>query len=375
MKISNARRLHIILEHHASTSSPDQLKNIMIRLMSFHKVQPKTSDESLSKCYYRQLRSVKEFLFGSKHTQTKQYDSFLAKKPVFLLISSWFFEFNSKSNIIFTDFISQIVSVGSSLENGSEVMDISVLLYSYFTACKDINTTEEGVLHIFDIIGAINNAVKQSLERDDQNDLCTILAIAQIALEHMHTSVGYTYASWFESLFIKRSSTILDKRMSTVFIKTLQQMILYEIPSVLQIHGRALLDCTTIPNSQLYVSSARKRLLELGVDRHLKSYPISLKTPLRLDIITDDNSGEGDEVGEIIQQFMQKDNTVPVSLLHAHVFKKQWFMSTFLPTLLDWKGRNVEARDKLIIALRKMNKVPDNLYKSFVQQQKQKKIA
>lgn len=58
------------------------------------------------------------------------------------------------------------------------------------------------VLHIFDIIGSINNAVKQSLERDESSELSVVLALAQIALEHMHSSVGYTYASWFEVLYI-----------------------------------------------------------------------------------------------------------------------------------------------------------------------------
>ncbi|CEP14355.1 hypothetical protein [Parasitella parasitica] len=284
IKISNARRLHLILDHYAASMTSDQLKNILVRLMSFHKVHPKNGDENL------RIRG-------------------------------------------------------------------------------------DDVLHIFDIIGAINNAAKQSLQKDDPYDMCVILTLAQITLEHMHASVGYTYASWFESLFIKKTSAILDKRTSTMFIKILQQIILYELPSVLQIHGRALIDCATIPNSQLYVSNARKRLLELGLDRQLKCYPISLKTPLRLDIISENNAGKGDEIGDIIQQFIHKDNTIPVSLLHAHVFKKQWFMSTFLPALLDWKGENMEGRNNLMVALKKMNKIPDNLYKTFIQQQKQKKTA
>jgi len=77
-------------------------------------------------------------------------------------------------------------------------MDVSLLLYLYFTACKDLNASGEDVLRIFDIIEAVNTAVKQSLERDESSELGVILALTQIALEHMHTSVGYTYASWFE---------------------------------------------------------------------------------------------------------------------------------------------------------------------------------
>lgn len=64
---------------------------------------------------------------------------------------------------------------------------------------------------------------------------------------------------------MRSSTSILDKRTSAIFIKILQQMTLYELPSILQIQGKALSNCTTIPNSQLYVSAVRKRLLELGV--------------------------------------------------------------------------------------------------------------
>lgn len=77
-------------------------------------------------------------------------------------------------------------------------MDMSVLLYSYFVACKDLNASGGDVLRIFDIIEAVNTAVRRSLERDEFSELGVVLALTQIALEHMHTSVGYTYASWFE---------------------------------------------------------------------------------------------------------------------------------------------------------------------------------
>lgn len=45
----------------------------------------------------------------------------------------------------------------------------------------------------------------------------------------------------------------------------MQQLIPYELASVLQIHGKALNGCFNIPNANAYVSAAKKRLLELGV--------------------------------------------------------------------------------------------------------------
>ncbi|KAL7314481.1 hypothetical protein PS15m_006045 [Mucor circinelloides] len=369
MKPNNAQRLHFILEHYTESMSFDQLKTILIRLMSFHKVRPKGSDENLNKCFYRQLRHVKQCLFNTAQRQAKEYDSFLAKKPVYLLMSQWFFEFNVKSDHSLTEFIAHIASVGSSLENGSEVMDMSLLLYLYFTACKDLNASGEDVLRIFDIIEAVNTAVKQSLERDESSELGVILALTQIALEHMHTSVGYTYASWFEATFVRSSTSILDKKTSAIFIKILQQMTLYELPSILQIQGKALSNCTTIPNSQLYVSAVRKRLLELGLNQHLKSYPVSIKTPLQAEIIAE-TPNVSSEVEDVLREFIQKNNSVPKSLLQAHVFRRQWFVATFLPKLFAWQGRDIEARNNLIMALKELNKIPDSLYKPFMQQQK-----
>ncbi|CAO3609263.1 unnamed protein product [Mucor fragilis] len=374
MQPSNAQRLHFILEHYADDAmSFDQLKTLLIRLMSFHKIRPKDADEELNICFYRQLRHVKQFLFGSTtQTQTKAYDSFLVKKPVYLLISQWFFEFNVASKNSLTEFIAHIVSMESSLERGSEVMDMSVLLYSYFVACKDLNASGGDVLRIFDIIEAVNTAVRRSLERDEFSELGVVLALTQIALEHMHTSVGYTYASWFEATFVRPNSSILNKRTRTVFVKALQQMMLYELPSILQIQAKALSSCSTILNSQVYVSAVRKRLMQLGLNQHLKNYPPSITTPLQAESIAE-TVNLPEQIDEVLQQFKEKNNTVPKSLLRASVFHRQWFIATFLPKLFAWQDSDMETRNNFIEALNRRCKIPDSLYKPFMQQQKKSK--
>ncbi|KAF1798129.1 hypothetical protein FB192DRAFT_1397821 [Mucor lusitanicus] len=120
MNPSHAQRLHLILEYYADSMPFDQLKTILIRLMSFHKIRPKNADENLSLCLYRQLRHVKQSLFNmTTQRQTKAYDSFLAKKPVYLLMAQWFYEFNVASEHSLTDFIAHIASMSSSLERVS----------------------------------------------------------------------------------------------------------------------------------------------------------------------------------------------------------------------------------------------------------------
>lgn len=53
--------------------------------------------------------------------------------------------------------------------------------------------------------------------------------------------------------------------MGIVFMNILQQLIPYEIPSVLQTHGKVLHHSMTLANASIYVSTVKKRLLELGV--------------------------------------------------------------------------------------------------------------
>jgi hypothetical protein len=45
----------------------------------------------------------------------------------------------------------------------------------------------------------------------------------------------------------------------------LQQLIPYELASVLQVQGKALHHCSSLPNTTAYAQAVKKRLLELGV--------------------------------------------------------------------------------------------------------------
>lgn len=74
-----------------------------------------------------------------------------------------------------------------------------------------------------------------------------------------------------------------------------------------------------------------------------------------------------DEISDIIQQFIRRDGIVPHSLLSAAVFRRAWFISTFLPKLFSWQGKEISARDKLIEALKKDKKIPDAMYNNFIQ--------
>jgi hypothetical protein len=104
------------------------------------------------------------------------------------------------------------------------------------------------------------------------------------------------------------------------------------------------------------------------VDHTFKSYPNSLKSANQLENIVIAQ----DEIADILQKFIDKGGVIPGSLLQAHVFRRSWFLSTFLPKLLSWKGNQMDARDQLVQALKDINKIPDTMYNDFLQNKKGK---
>lgn len=82
----------------------------------------------------------------------------------------------------------------------SESLDVSFLLHIFDIGCQKLKREGTDALRIFDIISLLNDAVTRSLEKDVDtgNELPFLLALAQITLEHLHSSIGYSYIKWFE---------------------------------------------------------------------------------------------------------------------------------------------------------------------------------
>lgn len=114
IKSDNAKRLLYVMKHYSHIVNTEQRQNLLIQLLSFHKVSPKQTDLGLNNCYYRLLRKAKEnLLFLRNKMSTRQYDSHIAKLPVYHLISTWFFEFDPQSSIKFSDFMLHIIGLSS----------------------------------------------------------------------------------------------------------------------------------------------------------------------------------------------------------------------------------------------------------------------
>ncbi|KAG2237817.1 hypothetical protein INT48_002118 [Thamnidium elegans] len=344
MKEENIRRLLCILKYYTKTMKKDQCLNLLLRLQTI-------TTEDVNKRYLGLIERAKEFIFVPNKMSTKQSDTFIIKAPVLQFLSTWFSEFEYDSTLKLSEFTLNVIF--SSTESNEHAFDISLLLYIYNIGCKQLSLDGKDVTQINDIIEILNSASTKSLEQDSSGALAAILTFAQFTFEQMHEAIGYTYPSWFQKL-------------NTVFINIMQQLIPYELASVLQIHGKALHGCFNIPNADVYVSAVKKRLLELGVDSMFKKYPQSMKIPVQSSTVIIE-----DDISNILSQFMLRGEAVPHSLLSASVFRRAWFISTFLPKLFSWDNQSeIKARDKLIEALRKDKKIPDAMYHDFVQKKK-----
>ncbi len=73
------------------------------------------------------------------------------------------------------------------------------MIHVFDIASKQLCLEGKDVIKISDIIATLNDGVIKTLESDHPEGLAIILTFAQSAFEHMHSTVGYTYASWFEA--------------------------------------------------------------------------------------------------------------------------------------------------------------------------------
>lgn len=342
MKRERVNRFKYILSNYSETMRKDQCMNQLLRLRT-------TSFDDFSKHLYRELRKTKELIFMPSKISTKQADTMMTKSIVFDLFSEWFYEYNSQSNLKLVEYAIEVCVIKN--DNKQSASDICLIFHTFSALCKRLSMEGKDVLRISDIIAVLNDEVNKLLEGDHPEGLSVILTLAQIAFDQMCNTVGYSFAQWFDTTFVNTSTSILNKRMGTIFIKILQQFLPYEIPSVLQTYGKALQHCTTLNNASVYFSAVKRRLLELGVDSSFRHYPQTLKLPIQSTILSVD-----DEVTEVIQQY-RKRNAIPQSLLSSSVFKRQWFDNTFVPKLLSWNGQDIAARDALIEALRQAKKI------------------
>jgi hypothetical protein len=243
------------------------------------------------------------------------------------------------------------------------------LIAIYASGCQALVKKGEDVVKIMDILDSLNKAIATSLE--GSGTLITlpfILVLTQMTLEYMHSSVGLTYATWFESTFSDQKTTKLNKRTRTLLLELLYKMVPYEMPAILQIQAKVLASGNTD-----YLRLCKARLLELGVDSTLKQCPVSITLPNK----HFDDTSSVDTINMVVDKIegFLENQRVPFSLLEDTIFKIKWYQKTFLPQLFEFRcndARLMLGRNELVKALHTKKKIPDALYKDFVKKNKLK---
>ncbi|KAG1448915.1 hypothetical protein G6F46_009929 [Rhizopus delemar] len=303
--------------------------------------------------YYEMIEQVKKQVLFKTHTK---------ESLILEYLSFWFFEFNQDSTVNITDYTIRVLQSYLTEENVSEKTSSSLFINPSADGCRKLVADDKDALRIFDIMDSITQAILRLLEEghDSFGGLAILLAFAQFTLHYIR--IDLTYPTWFESTFVNPKTTALTKRMHAVFLKTLEETIPYELPSILQVHGKAILHHS---NDTSIITHIRTRLLELGVDNSLKRYPETLGTPLQRSLAA--NTTIDDEVRVAIEQFIKREGSIPTNLLQNFVFRRQWFIATFLPALFSYDNPSMaDAKFKLIKALKEKGKIPETVYRELM---------
>ncbi|PHZ08052.1 uncharacterized protein RHIMIDRAFT_248072 [Rhizopus microsporus ATCC 52813] len=362
MSLSNEQSDEFFMKDSKYFLNNDTVRLERIKRLYYVLQRPDTNRKScigrlLLMVFYETIeRAKKDILCHSNHGNHE-------KDFIFQYLASWFFEFNQDSTMTMTEFTIEVLQLASEAESDI-VPDIGILLFIYSSGCRQLVAEGRDMLRIFDIMDWITKGTIDILEKGDSTgSLAVLLAFAQITLHFIHTDLSYS--TWFENTFSNLKTTTLTKRGHGVLLKTLEDMIPYEIPSVLQIHGKALLNHT---HDTLFIRLIRKRLLELGVDNSLKKYPSVFNQPLQTSSSTASNAVE-DQVTLAVESFVKKNGVIPTTVLQNFVFRRQWFIATFLPSLFSWNTNDstlMSAKHQLILALKEKGKIPESIYNEYI---------
>ncbi|KAL3858928.1 hypothetical protein ACJMK2_009177 [Sinanodonta woodiana] len=209
----------------------------------------------------------------------------------------------------------------------------------------------------------IQKLLQDGLEAcDTEKTISGLLLARHCCLQGPH--VFHSYPEWYQRTFGDSTRSPANSRKTFTFLmKLLTDLVPFEAASHLKAHILR----------PLYVPSKCRDILS--------DYIILAKTrlaDLKESLNVDGQCGDGSSSDKALEQ-VEKDvensvcsfeinGKVSTSVMEASIFKKPYYIGRFLPTLL--KPRLLpdvpDTRMKLIEAMRKMEKIPENLYNNYL---------
>ncbi|CAC5374512.1 FANCA [Mytilus coruscus] len=292
------------------------------------------------------------------------YNPTISVAESFCLQKNWKF---AKLKMQFTDFfvsdigILLVLDIVDVLEMLKQTLDSSNVNWYHYCAFWSvfIICTQQSRSHAEDVLLEV---LKIAFEESRTDHILKVFLISrQCCYEGSH--VFQSYQDWFLNVFGDSQRSLANsKKTFTCLMKVLTDLVPYDQPSCLKVH---ILRPPFVP-------SKCKELLSdyivLG-----KTRLADLKEPLEQVGMFDTTSGSSsskNQIEEDVQKALaafETNNKMPLAVMEASIFRKSYFIGKFIPALL--KPRPLpdipDARMIFIEALRKVEKIPPNMYKTY----------
>ncbi|XP_066875586.1 Fanconi anemia group A protein isoform X3 [Kogia breviceps] len=177
-----------------------------------------------------------------------------------------------------------------------------------------------------------------------------------------------SYAAWFQAAFgSTRGFHGCSKKALVFLFKFLSDLVPFEAPRYLQVH---VLHPPLVPSKYRalltdYVALARTRLADLKVSIENMGLYEDLSSA---GDVTEPHRQTSQDVEKAIMVF-EHTGKIPAAVLEASIFRRSYYLSHFLPTLLTPRvlPRVPDSRTVLIESLRRADKIPPALYSTYRQ--------
>ncbi|XP_063440425.1 Fanconi anemia group A protein homolog isoform X2 [Mytilus trossulus] len=289
------------------------------------------------------------------------YNPTISVAESFCLQKNWKF---AKLPIQFTELCKEIILVLDTadvlemLKQTLDTADVNWHHYCAFWSVFIICTQKSRTLAEDVLLELLKMAFEES--RTD-HILKVFLICRQCCNEGSH--VFHSYQDWFLNLFGDSQRSLANsKKTFTYLMKVLTDLVPYDQPSCLKVH---ILRPPFVPSK---CKDLLSDYIVLG-----KTRLADLKEPLEQVGMFDTSSGSSsfkNQIEEDVQKALaafETNNKMPSAVMEASIFRKSYFIGKFIPALL--KPRPLpdipDARMIFIEALRKVEKIPPNMYKTY----------
>ncbi|XP_047485099.1 uncharacterized protein LOC125036506 [Penaeus chinensis] len=216
-----------------------------------------------------------------------------------------------------------------------------------------------------DTVGILKGMIEKNIRKGCEEQEMELLVIGLLFARHASQEGRHIfplYSQWFSSLFAAEStSPVTDKQSFVFFIRFLTDLVPHEPAYCLRAHLTNQMytprGCQEILRDYCHLARARLKDLKETLDPNTAIHQSEKE-----------KSKVADEVETAVTHYAQT-SKVPNFVLEASIFRKPYFRSAFLPTLLTPRPMPdvPDARAKLIETLHLSGKIPSNMYKNYIE--------